>query len=411
MKKLNIFLIFLTAITVFVGCGKEEAISPNAEYGKLAFAFNKSELDASSLKEGTIYSLDQVTAAVVTIEKAGVALESYNSKQIGLNSWGDGVFTTEDIQLEVGVDYSLAKFELKNAEGTVIYATPLAGSELADKVVNPLPIAFEISKDATTPVDVEVISTEERVVAQFGYAQFVVTDKTPADVPAVDGEMIDNGDGTITDSRDGHIYKTVTIGDQVWMAENLAYLPSVNPTSEEYISQDEPFYYIYGYMGESVESAKATSDYKEFGVLYNGQAALIAAPKGWHLPTEEEWLALEFHLGMAEVDAEEMYSYRGDHGLKLKSDDGWDNDPYNDEESGNGNNESGFNALPAGGLPWALGQFSENGIVTTFWSSTRKDNGNYHNLHSRSLSSSYVGVKGGTCSMKSASSVRLIKDK
>lgn len=406
MKKLNIFLIFFIAITAFVGCGKEDLSIKEAEYGKMAFTFDKSALDARSLKAGTVYNLDNVKSAVVTIEKGSLALDNYDSKQIALNNWGDGVYTTEDIQLEVGTDYSLSKFELKDTDGTVIYATPLAGSELADKVVYPLPIAFEISKDATTAVDVEVISTEERVVAQFGYANFVVTDKTPVEVEKV-GEMIDNGDGTITDSRDDKVYKTVTIGEQVWMAENLAYLPSVNRTDS--ISQDDPYYYVYGYSGEVVSTAIAQPNYATFGVLYNGPAALIAAPKGWHLPTEAEFKELELHLGLSADDIEEEYYWRGAHGLKLKSVDGWSDTASGD--TGGGNNESGFNALPAGTFTYGLKTTKDKGIYTLFWSSTLVTYGVRKNLYSRSLRNDEFGVLGGVFSMKSGISIRLIKDK
>jgi uncharacterized protein (TIGR02145 family) len=93
--------------------------------------------------------------------------------------------------------------------------------------------------------------------------------------------------GTFKDERDGQTYKWVQIGSQVWMAENLAYLPSVNPPTE--INYSDSRYYVYGYNGINVEEAKALDNYKQFGVLYNEPAAKVACPIGWHIPSKEEW--------------------------------------------------------------------------------------------------------------------------
>jgi uncharacterized protein (TIGR02145 family) len=119
--------------------------------------------------------------------------------------------------------------------------------------------------------------------------------------------------GSITDSRDGNVYKWVKIGSQIWMAENLKYLPSVSASTEG--SQTEPHYYVYGYNGTDVTTAKATDNYKTYGVLYNWAAAMNGenssntipsgvqgiCPEGWHLPSVEEWKQLINYLGGEEV--------------------------------------------------------------------------------------------------------------
>jgi uncharacterized protein (TIGR02145 family) len=101
--------------------------------------------------------------------------------------------------------------------------------------------------------------------------------------------------GTFVDSRDSHEYKWVRIGEQVWMAENLAYLPAVN-TPADY-SPTEPRYYVYEYLLSDVNEAKSLPYYSTYGVLYNWPAAIQSCPAGWHLPNEDEWQLLINTLG------------------------------------------------------------------------------------------------------------------
>lgn len=120
---------------------------------------------------------------------------------------------------------------------------------------------------------------------------------------------------SFTDPRDGNVYKLVRMGDQIWMAENLRYLPQVNKPEEGYNSatngcDGKPFYFVYGYSGNNVDEAKSTQKYKETGVFYNWFAAIQGSiedagdpsanpsgvqgvcPDGWHIPSEAEWSVL-----------------------------------------------------------------------------------------------------------------------
>jgi len=103
-------------------------------------------------------------------------------------------------------------------------------------------------------------------------------------------------ENTFIDNRDGNVYKTVKIVDQVWMAENLKYLPDV--TSPSVSSETNPYYYVYGYSGTNVEDAMALDNYHTYGVLYNWPAANEACPEGWHLPTGDEIAELNLNLGV-----------------------------------------------------------------------------------------------------------------
>lgn len=141
----------------------------------------------------------------------------------------------------------------------------------------------------------------------------------------------DTSNNTFTDPRDGNIYHTVTIGTQVWMVENLRYLPNV--VGSETGSETIPYYYVYGYDGISVTAAKATSNYTNYGVLYNWPAAKSACPAGWHLPNDEEWIQLTDYLG-GETSA----------GGKLKE---LGTIHWISPNTG-ATNETGFSALPGG---------------------------------------------------------------
>lgn len=119
--------------------------------------------------------------------------------------------------------------------------------------------------------------------------------------------------GEFTDARDGNVYKTIKIGEQEWMAQNLAYLPEITPISN--FSETQASYGIWQYYGEDVEESKSfiISEYQQcdwdgdgigdgdldrlsyqtFGVIYNIIAAQQACPEGWRLPNKEDWNTLK----------------------------------------------------------------------------------------------------------------------
>ncbi len=145
-----------------------------------------------------------------------------------------------------------------------------------------------------------------------------------------DGSEYDAATKTLKDLRDGQVYKTVTIGNQIWMAENLNF------------ETDSSFCY-----NDSAENCA------KYGRLYTWTAATTACPDGWNLPSEADFAALIKAVGGEDGAA-----------TKLKSTSGWSD---KDGKSGNGTDAFGFSALPAGiGNPGYYGK----GLDTYFWGST-----------------------------------------
>ena len=174
--------------------------------------------------------------------------------------------------------------------------------------------------------------------------------------------------GTFIDSRDGNEYNWVQIGDQVWMAENLAYLPSVNMVADGSEDAAGSYYYVYGYDGTNVADAKATDNYATYGVLYNWTAAMDGeassttnpsgiqgvCPAGWHLPSYAEWTELTDYLGGESVAGGKLKETGTTHWASPNT---------------GATNETGFTALP-GGYRIDNGSFGDIGYYGYWWSAT-----------------------------------------
>jgi uncharacterized protein (TIGR02145 family) len=197
----------------------------------------------------------------------------------------------------------------------------------------------------------------------------------------------------VTDARDGTHYSAVRIGNQVWMAENLAYLPAVHSNLEFETQGNSSLagYGVYGYDGSDIATAKSQPNYSAYGVLYNWWAAMDgevssssnpsgvqgACPIGWHLPSDDELTELTDYLATD--------GHSGTEGTVLKATAGW-------SSGGNGTDNYGFTAL-AGGSRGTNGAFSSIGATCHLWSATELDSSDAwdHYLH---YNYSYVGRYG-----------------
>ncbi len=135
--------------------------------------------------------------------------------------------------------------------------------------------------------------------------------------------------GLFTDPRDGKIYKTLKLGTQTWMVENLAFKTN---------------------NGCWVNN---NNDVVKYGYLYNWETAKAVCPEGWHLPSDEEWTILTDFLGGNNIA-----------GRKIKSTTDWEFDA-----DGISTNESGFSILPEGSCD-KDGVFKHLGSNAYFWTSS-----------------------------------------
>lgn len=148
------------------------------------------------------------------------------------------------------------------------------------------------------------------------------------------------------DTRDGKTYRMVRIGTQTWMAENLNYETS---SGSRCYDNDPTNCSIYGRLYDWGTTMAGTS-----GSSANPSGVRGICPRGWHLPSNDEWETLVDFVGGWETA-----------GTKLKSSTGWV-DRYGD--SANGTDEYGFSALPGGDF-WCVTGFGGIGVAGNWWTS------------------------------------------
>ena len=224
------------------------------------------------------------------------------------------------------------------------------------------------------------------------------------------GSVYDATAKTLTDLRDGQTYKTVTIGDQTWMAENLNYAYTGVPY--EYIKESE----VYASDSMSWCYDNDPANCAKYGRLYTWAAAMDSVgtwttngkgcgynktcsptypvrgvcPEGWHLPDTTEWNSLFKAVGG-----------RSTAGQVLKSQTGW-------EDCGNGTDAFGFSALPAGGRFYG-GGYDAEGYIANFWRSTEYDSDRAYSMYLDSYyDSDYASL--GNYYKDYGRSVRCLKD-
>jgi len=200
------------------------------------------------------------------------------------------------------------------------------------------------------------------------------------------GEQVSFMTSTIMD-YDGNIYRTVVIGSQTWMAENLRVTRYSDGSSIPYIDTDSDWNNLSNSQSAYSYYNNSSSNADPYGALYSWPAIMNGAsssntnpsgvqgvcPSGWHVPADNEWMELEMYLGMSQADAESFAETRGNISGKLKE------TGYAHWQSPNSGatNSSGFTAVASGyrqpvetaGASWYKLR------VAFFWTATESTSG------------------------------------
>lgn len=163
------------------------------------------------------------------------------------------------------------------------------GEEIKCKILEITPEMVKYVKDTTSFIPIYSIYIKDVLFIKFenGSKEFFDENKRN-DLSGVHA-MKNNLLSQFIDARDSRQYKTVLIGDQWWMAENLQFQ-----------------------SGSSVCYDVKDGLYGKCGQFYHFEDALKACPEGWHLPTDNDWKKLEVTVGMSYADAEKK-GWRGTH--------------------------------------------------------------------------------------------------
>lgn len=224
-------------------------------------------------------------------------------------------------------------------------------------------------------------------------------DESSTSIPNADiDSVVFQETGTVTDI-DGNTYKTIRIGDLWWMTENLKTTKYRDNTDipNETVNATWAGLSTGAYCYYNNNAANGET----YGALYNWYAVDDArglAPTGWRVPTDDDWKALEMHLGMSQAATDNTGSRGTDEGRKLKSTSSW--------SSGNGTDEVGFTGLPGGFRSPTTG-YTDLNNKATFWSGSEGDSGE---AWRRLLVNYNSQVNRDDISKQAGFSVRCVKD-
>ena len=313
-------------------------------------------------------------------------------------------------ELSVRFYHMVAFIELKlPAQGKEVKAVGLKGVDGNDYEVvfeKAIPAKTDIKVILTTPVlrykaneylafyvktkSGKVITYKQTLVKDLSFEQ---ADYKKINFSNVEPDAeIDDDENVLVDERDGQTYKTVVIGSQTWMAENLKYAdeektPNLKDGNWCY-EGDSKNCETYGRLYTWAAAMDFEKKYIDVRKRVNAQTVYRGiCPEGWHIPNEADWNTLADYVdGLDKI--------KDNVGDWLKSNSEW-----------NGNDGVGFTALPSGYKQDV--DFLYQGSVANFWSAAESNAGE---AKFRGLESNYSYLYGTNKNKASGYSVRCLMD-
>lgn len=462
MKRIKLFNMILGLALIYgvflISCKKDEDSADQ----EVSFAITN---PGSMLKSTSSKNLDMAEKILLTIVNHDGTPTKYTSAEIELFQM-NGTYFSQKILLKTGT-YKLTEFLLLDADNNIIFVAPMAGSQEAQNVGQPLPIIFNILKGTSTPINLEVISTESKTIEAFGYTRFHIKESKGVEfqiavVDRITGDFVsskltiynrdDYGaystyllkdsstnfftiDTTGTYNKlhliffkegyqphsvystwdslavyqdtpllvelessnlvndkvsdvEGNVYKTVKIGEQWWMAENLVTATYADGTPIPVVTEDDIYTWAdttegIGYYEKGFYTWKAAMKGKESSSLTPSKVQGVC-PDGWHLPSYTEWNQLVAYL------CNNGYGYGhsgGDVAKALASTSFWEY-PYDNLPGNVGfikelNNSTGFSGQP---LSYFYNEsHNDIGLQAVWWTSTTSSDKTSHKAVARAL--------------------------
>jgi len=200
---------------------------------------------------------------------------------------------------------------------------------------------------------------------------------------------------------DGNQYVIVKIGSQVWMSENLK-TTKLNDNTDIPLVADNTEWEALSTPGYCWYNNDDAFNKPIYGALYNWHAVNNSklCPLGWHVPTDAEYKTLELGIGLPQAQLD-TYGWRGtDQGAQLKSNAGWNSGE-------NGNNSTGFTALPGGYRYYENGAYYGQNTLSYWWTASFQDD---VAAFYRRLDGNNNGVYRASTDKRAGKYVRCIKD-